>query len=95
LGFVSVTLDWTYGGIHINPFYVTLFGTAFSSGGPYGPVILGFSFPVGAIVFLLRRKKWTPAQSTPPSRGGGAGAAIRVSVFDGDPRKTFGQRGGA
>ncbi len=85
-GFVSVTLNWVDSSIHINPFFFNLFGAGFSSGSPYDPVMLWFSFPVGAIVFLLKRKKWTPISGTP---------AIREPAFSGAPRKIFGRRGSA
>jgi len=64
-GFVQITVNWTDGGININPLYFQLLGAGFSKGSPYAPVLISISIPVGAVMFLLRRKKWlTPS---PPS----------------------------
>lgn len=85
-GFPSITLNWMDGSTAINLLSFNLFGAGFSSGGPYAPVMLWFSFPVGAILFLLRRKQWPPVSGAAP---------IREPAFYGAPRKTFGRRGAA
>lgn len=92
LGVVRVILNWMDSGIRVNPFALDLFGAGFTSGGPYSPVILWFSFPLGAIVFLLKRKKWAPIQPSPPLSGG---AGVAATIYSGAPRKTFGRRGSA
>jgi hypothetical protein len=71
VGFVTWYFNWSTGELEFRPISLQLFGaSAFAS--PYGPWTLGVSIPVGAIWFLLRRKKLSaprgePEQvSTPP-----------------------------
>jgi len=61
-GVVQLTVNWTDGGLNINPFALEMFGAAAGSGGPYAPVLVSASIPLGAVIFLLRRRKWRPAQ---------------------------------
>lgn len=58
IGVVRVSLNWTTGAIDINPLGFQLLGAGFSKASPYAPVILMVAVPVGAIVFLIRRKSW-------------------------------------
>jgi len=55
LGVGSFSLNWTTGTWHFTLLYVSLFGAA-ATAAPYGPWMLSISIPLGAIVFLLRRK---------------------------------------
>ncbi|MEO8997644.1 MAG: hypothetical protein ABI227_06765, partial [Rhodanobacter sp.] len=55
LGVVIVRMNWTTGAIGCSPFYIQLFGGS-ATRGLYGPWILGVSFPLGAVWFLLRRR---------------------------------------
>ncbi|HEX3808431.1 MAG TPA: hypothetical protein VHW02_01930 [Rhizomicrobium sp.] len=57
LGFVSITLNWTTGAIGWNLISFTLFGAAYTQQ-LYGPVTIQIAFPVGAILFWVRRKQW-------------------------------------
>lgn len=57
-GFVQVNLNWSDGNLNINPFYFQILGAGFWKASQYGPLLLSVSVPIGAIVFLLRRKKW-------------------------------------
>lgn len=57
LGFVQVTLNWSDGNLNINPLNIQILGAGFQTS-LYGPLLLSVSLPIGAIVFLLRRKKW-------------------------------------
>jgi len=55
VGVTTVRLNWTTGQLGFVPLSFQIFGaSAFSA--PYGPWMLGVSFPLGAIVFFLRRK---------------------------------------
>ncbi len=65
-GFIGGTLNWMDGSVTIDPITARLLGAGFYSGGPYSPVFLQFSLPIGAIVFLLGRRRWM-AKSAPPS----------------------------
>lgn len=57
LGFGSLTLNWTSGEIAYQLIAFVLFGVGFHQE-LYGPVLLQVGFPVGAIFFWLRRRKW-------------------------------------
>jgi hypothetical protein len=57
LGLMQIRLNWTTGAWNFNPFSVVLFGAGYSALGPYAPWILEFGFPIGAIIFLLRREE--------------------------------------
>ena len=72
LGFGKVGLNWTTGGILFNPlsFHVLLLGAAVVKQGPYAPWILSVSVPLGAILFVIRRKKLRAVQP-PPITGDG------------------------
>lgn len=58
LGFFQVYVDWTSCQVRLNPCSFQLLGTSFWRGSPYSSWIIGVSIPVGAILFLIRRKKW-------------------------------------
>ena len=56
LGFCQLTNDWTTGRCQFNPLYFQLFGAgAFAPA--YGAWLISVSIPLGAICFLIRRKK--------------------------------------
>ena len=57
-GFAQATLNWSDGNLDINPLSFQILGAGFWKASPYGPLLVSVSVPVGAIVFLLRRKKW-------------------------------------
>ena len=59
LGVGKLGLNWSTGQILFNPFsiYVQLLGTGIIKQGIYAPWIIITSLPLGAILFLLRRKK--------------------------------------
>lgn len=56
LGVVQCSLNWTDGSFNIQPISVALLGSGVFWAGPYGPVIFDVAFPLGAIVFLFRRR---------------------------------------
>jgi hypothetical protein len=62
LSFIKFTLNWTTGSLNINLFNVQLLGSGFAKGGLLGPWLIETSVPLGAILFMLKRKKWL----TPP-----------------------------
>jgi hypothetical protein len=57
VGFIQTNLNWTTGAIKINPLSFTIFGSGFSHPTEYSPWIFMISVPIGAIVFLLQRRK--------------------------------------
>jgi len=56
LGFVQLSLNWSDGSYSIQPISVALLGSGFFIAGPYAPVILNVAFPLGAVIFLFRRR---------------------------------------
>ncbi|HYH42245.1 MAG TPA: hypothetical protein VD867_09695 [Burkholderiales bacterium] len=56
LGFVQLSLDWATGAFDIQPLSFALLGAGFFQAGPYAPYLFNVSIPVGAIVFLARRR---------------------------------------
>ena len=51
----SFTINWTTGETQVSAWTIGLLGAS-ATGAPYGPWMLSVSFPLGALVFLLRRK---------------------------------------
>ena len=56
-GIGVVSLDWTSGTVNFRPVYFLLLGSTFFKD-MYGPLIISTSIPLGAILFLLKRKNW-------------------------------------
>jgi len=56
LGFVQFSLNWTDGTYGIQPISFALLGAGFFSAGPYAPIIFNITFPLGAIIFLFKRR---------------------------------------
>jgi hypothetical protein len=57
VGVAQFSLNWTNGAWSIQPLSLSLLGTGFMRSGPYAPWIFTIALPVGAIVFLARRRK--------------------------------------
>jgi len=57
VGFGKLTLNWTTGAVGFSPIAFQLLGASAFAAGAYAPWILGVSFPLGAIVFLARRRR--------------------------------------
>lgn len=55
-GIGQVTLNWTEGTLTMNPLAVQFFGAGVSRPGLYAPWLLTVSFPLGALLFFLRKK---------------------------------------
>jgi hypothetical protein len=56
LGFFQFSLNWTDGAYRIQPISFNVLGVGFGRAGPYAPLIFNVAIPVGAIVFLARRR---------------------------------------
>lgn len=59
----SFAINWTTGETQLSALTIRLFGASLASVA-YGPWIVSVSFPLGALVFLLRRKALTAAASS-------------------------------
>jgi len=68
-GLGKFSLNWSSGEWAVQPLSFMLFGAGFFQAGPYAPIVFAFALPVGACVFMLRRKSLWPAET------GEAGAA--------------------
>lgn len=55
-GICQVSMNWTTGQTDVDPISVALFASGFATWGPYGPVVISTSFPLGAAVFLWKRR---------------------------------------
>lgn len=64
LGFVQFRLDWASGHIEVQPISFALFGASAFQPSPYAPWILGFAIPVGAIIFLVSRRRLLVDEAT-------------------------------
>ena len=58
LGFVQCTINWSTGEIFYQLISFNLLGAGFFYGNQFGPVMLKIAFPLGAIMFWIRRKKF-------------------------------------
>ena len=56
-GFLAVTLNWSTGHLEINLLGLRLLGSSAEKGSPYSPWMITISAPVGAVVFLLQRRR--------------------------------------
>lgn len=56
-GYGQFSLNWTTGAGSVNPIYFQILGAGFMSAGKYAPWILSISFPLGAILFWVRKGK--------------------------------------
>jgi hypothetical protein len=52
----QLAFSWTEGSFKLNPFSLQMFGGGFFKAGPYAPIILWVALPIGAILFLAKRK---------------------------------------
>lgn len=57
LGFIKISSLWGTSYIKINPFTITFLGVSFIKTNLLTPYVLSISIPIGAIIFLIRRKK--------------------------------------
>jgi len=72
-GVAGVTINWTTGQIALQPLSIHLFGAGAVRSSPYSPWLVSVAFPLGAVVFLARRRRARDATpvaaipTTPPS----------------------------
>jgi hypothetical protein len=62
LGYGQVSLNWTTGTGSIKPIYFQILGAGFMSAGKYAPWILSISFPLGAILFWVKKGRMAKEQ---------------------------------
>jgi hypothetical protein len=60
IGLMQFQFNWTTGAWGIQPIAFTLLGSGFYKTGPAAPWIFILSFPLGAVVFLLKRRSFKP-----------------------------------
>lgn len=58
IGFCRITVNWTTGDINIHLLSIQLLGAGFWRASIYAPVIISISIPLGALIFMIKRKKW-------------------------------------
>ncbi len=57
VGIATLHLNWSTGQTQFAPFQVVYFGGAFATSSPYTPWIFSIGFPLGAIVYWIRRPR--------------------------------------
>ncbi len=57
VGVAGVTVNWTTGAIGFQPVSIHLFGAAARAASPYSPWFVTASFPLGAVLFLVKRSR--------------------------------------
>lgn len=80
LGLFQFQFNWTDGSWVFHPLSFSLFGSGVSRVGSLGPYIFVLSLPLGAISFLVKRRGWQQAASSPaigPTCGPATGPACR------------------
>lgn len=56
VGIAQFSFNWTDGSLRVQPIYFSLLGAGFFRASPYAPFIFNVAIPVGAIVFLAKRR---------------------------------------
>jgi hypothetical protein len=65
-GVGRLSIDWTSGSLSMNPIHIQILGAGASRSAPYSPWMMTTSLPLGAILFMLKRRRWmTPATAAP------------------------------
>jgi len=59
-------LNWTTGAVNVKPIAFVLLGSACYRSGLYGPWLVRFAIPIGAIVFLAVRRRLRRKNEPPP-----------------------------
>ncbi|MBO0695369.1 MAG: hypothetical protein J2P56_04615, partial [Verrucomicrobia bacterium] len=65
-GMMQFQLNWTTNQMAFQPISVMLLGASFFRASSYSPVVLSFGIPVGAIIFLIFRRRLRPKGEQPP-----------------------------
>ncbi len=61
MGIVQFHFNWTTGAWSIQPLAFSLLGAGFFKSGPVAPYVFILAFPLGALVFLAKRRTLAPA----------------------------------
>ncbi len=61
VGLVQLRFNWTTGACMIQPLSFALLGAGFEKSGPVAPCIFMVAFPLGAVLFLARRRPVLPS----------------------------------
>lgn len=71
VGVVQYSINWTTGETMVKPVFFQLLGAGMISSGVYSPWIISISFPLGAIVFWVKRRELskTAQAAVPPAAG--------------------------
>lgn|GEM_PF-2835787 len=64
VGFASVTMNWTSGAVTVTLLDANLLGTVFFRGNRFSPWIIGFSLPIGAVLYWLLESRLKPTPAT-------------------------------
>jgi hypothetical protein len=64
LGFLKLQLNETTGAWTIQPLYFLLLGAGFTKAAPATPLFLSVAFPLGAVLFLLKRRSISRMESS-------------------------------
>jgi hypothetical protein len=76
VGWVQFNFNWSTGALNVQPLSLMLLGAGFLKAGPVAPWVLTFTLPLGAILFLARRRSFSHQEKTPPEGGvGDAGSS--------------------
>lgn len=70
-GVMTLRLNWSTGGLEFQPLTVQLLSASFFRSGFAGPWIFGLSFPLGALLFLRKRRRLMAEASVPVVEAGG------------------------
>lgn len=69
LGVGTVSTNWATGEVGFVVLNVQLFGAAALAAGPYSPWVISAAFPLGAVMFWLRRRPFSRAAVAPTATG--------------------------
>jgi hypothetical protein len=69
LGCGQFTINWTTGDIATRLVSVQLMGSGAAAAGPYAPWLVSFSLPVGAFLFIYRRRQLGTERVLTPGQG--------------------------
>ncbi len=84
IGIGSIHLNWTTAQLGFQPLSLLVPGTSLTRGGLYAPWVLSVSFPLGAVLFLKKRRT---LHATAPSDVSGGPEAEKISTQT--PRDTL------
>jgi len=79
VGLGHLSFNWTSGEVRLQMVYVTILGSGFFKAAPVGPLTLMTSLPVGAFVFLWKRRSWLANVPLRPTSGEADGVEMAES----------------